>query len=139
MWLAGALLFSASVVVVARLWFDTLQRVWPTSNPTLEGLQFGSFLFVRGGFLVWWWGGDAGLRLGATPREWRIIVATGAVLAVVTLAFVKATGPNPYSGADALFEIALVQVLAATVLGMVFGALRVRTGSSSRRSRSTRW
>jgi uncharacterized membrane protein YidH (DUF202 family) len=58
-WLAGALAFSASAVVGARFWFDTLQRVWPTSNPTLEGLQFGSFLIVVGGLLVWWWGGDA--------------------------------------------------------------------------------
>jgi hypothetical protein len=67
--LADALAFCASVVVVARVWFDSLQRVWPTSNPTLEGLQFGSFLIVVGGLLVWWWGGDVGLRLGATLRE----------------------------------------------------------------------
>jgi membrane protease YdiL (CAAX protease family) len=187
-WLAGALAFSASVVVAARVWFDTLQRVWPTSNPTLEGVQFGSFLIVVGGLLVWWWGGDVGLRLGATLREWRMVVSTGALLAVVTVTFVTVTGSNPYSGADPLFEIvlvpvgeelvfrglllgwllsklrdryaprtaarlaivfsavafgsahasnalfgaggfAVVQVFAATVLGMVFGALRVRTAS----------
>jgi membrane protease YdiL (CAAX protease family) len=187
-WLAGALAFSTSVVVAARVWFDTLQRVWPTSNPTLEGVQFGSFLLVVGGLLAWWWGGDAGFRLGATLREWPIVVSTAAVLAVTTMAFVLMTGSNPYSGADPLFEIVLVpvgeelvfrglllgwllsklserhaprtaarlaivfsavafgsahasnvlfgvgdftvvQVLAATVLGMVFGVLRVRTAS----------
>jgi membrane protease YdiL (CAAX protease family) len=187
-WLAGALAFAAAVVVAARVWFDTLQRVSPTSNPTLEGVQFGSFLIVVGGLLAWWWGGDAGLRLGATLREWPIVVSTGAVLAVVTVTFVTVTGSNPYSAADPLFEIvlvpvgeelvfrglllgwllaklsdryaprtaarlailfsaiafgsahasnvlfgagdfAVVQVLAATVLGLVFGALRVRTGS----------
>jgi hypothetical protein len=109
-WLAGALAFSASVVVAARVWFDTLQRVWPTSNPTLEGVQFGSFLIVVGGLLAWWWGGDVGLRLGATLREWRMVVSTGALLAVVTVTFVTVTGSNPYSGADPLFEIVLVPV-----------------------------
>jgi membrane protease YdiL (CAAX protease family) len=187
-WLAVALVLSASAVVAARLWFDTLQRVWPTSDQTLEGLQFGSFLIVVGGLLAWCWGGDAGFRLGATLHEWRIVAVAGAVLAVVTLTFVTVTGSNPYSGADPLFEIvlvpvgeelvfrglllgwllaklsdryaprtaarlaivfsavafgsahasnalfgaggfAVVQVLAATVLGLVFGALRVRTAS----------
>lgn len=50
---SGALVFAGSVVVGARLWFDTLQRVWPTSDATVEGLQFGSFLIVVGALLVW--------------------------------------------------------------------------------------
>lgn len=187
-WLALAVLFAAAVVVAARVWFDTLQRVWPTSDPTLEGLQFGSFLIVVGGLLAWWWGGDAALRFGATLQEWRAVVLAAAALATVTWTFVTVTGPNPYSGADPLFEMvlvpageelvfrglllgwllarlrvrhtqptaahlaivfsavafgsahasnaifgagsfALVQVAAATVLGIVFGALRVRTES----------
>jgi membrane protease YdiL (CAAX protease family) len=187
-WLAGALVASGSVVVANRLWFDTVQRWWPTSDPTLVGLQFGSFSLVVGGLLVWWWGGDAGLRLGATLTEWRLVVVTGALLAVVTLLLASATGSNPYSDADPLFEIvlvpvgeelvfrglvlgwlhaglsrrhpprtaarsaivcsavafgsahasnawfgagdfALVQVLAATALGVVLGALRIRTRS----------
>ncbi len=109
-WLAGALLFSGSCVVAARLWFDTLQRVWPTSDPTLEGVQFGSFLIVVGGMFAWRWGGDAALRLGSTLREWRAVAVAGAGLAAVTWTFVTVTGSNPYSGADALFEIVLVPV-----------------------------
>jgi hypothetical protein len=108
--------------------------VWPTSDPTLEGLQFGSFLIVVGGLLVWWWGGDAGLRLGATFREWRVVVVAGAALAAVTLTYVTVTGPNPCRGADPLFEIVLVPVgeelvFRSQLLGLVFGAVRVRTGS----------
>lgn len=187
-WLAAALLFSAAVVVAARLWSDTLQRIWPTSDPTLEGLQFGSFLILVGGLLAWRWGGDAGLQLGSTLREWRAVVTAGAGLGLLTWTFVTLTGSNPYSDADPLFEMvlvpvgeelvfrglllgwllselsaryaqptavraavafsavafgaahasnalfgagdfALVQVVAATALGIVFGALRVRTES----------
>lgn len=48
--------------------------------------------------------------MGATLREWRIVVVTGSVLAAATFVFVTATGSNPYSDADPLFEIVLVPV-----------------------------
>jgi membrane protease YdiL (CAAX protease family) len=184
----AALLFTAGVVVGARLWYDTLQTVWPTDDPTIEGIQFGSFLLVLGGVLTWVWKGDVGLRVGDTFRRWRAVVAVGLALSLITWAFVALTASNAYSDADPLFEMvlvpvgeewvfrgvllgwllsrlnngrpaptaarlaiifsavpfgaghasnalfgagdfALVQVVAATVLGLVFGWLRVETRS----------
>jgi membrane protease YdiL (CAAX protease family) len=188
-WYFGAaMLFTGGVVVGARLWFSTLQRVWPTNDATLEGIQFGSFLLVLGAVLAWVWEGDAGLRVGDTFQRWREVVAVGLVLSIVTWTFVVLTGSNVYSEADPLFELvlvpageelvfrgvllgwllsrltygrpaptaarlaiiisavafgaghasnalfgagdfALVQVVAATVLGLIFGWLRIETRS----------
>lgn len=184
----AALTFSACVVVGARLWFEGLQAIWPSENPTVEGIQFGSFLVVLGAVLAAAWRGDVALRVGETLDRWWEVVATGVALTILAWAFVALSGSNVYSDADLFFEVVLVpvgeelvfrgvlvgwllarlthlypeptaarlavifsavafgaahasnalfgaggfvvvQVLAATALGLVFGRLRIRTRS----------
>ncbi len=80
----GALVFSALVVVGARVWFDTLQDLWPTSDGTIQGLQFGSFLLVLGGIGAWRWPGLAAVAVGSTVRDWRVVLSAAAVAAAMT-------------------------------------------------------
>ncbi|HSK90820.1 MAG TPA: CPBP family intramembrane glutamic endopeptidase [Euzebyales bacterium] len=162
--------------------------MWPTDEPLLVGLQFGSFLLVLGGILAGLWRESVGLGAGRTFAEWRLVLLWGAVLSAVVGLYVNPSEANPYSNADALFEVvlvplgeelvfrglllswlmlrlgrrfaapsatrlavgysavafgaahasnalfgvggfALLQVAAATLLGLLFGHLRVRTGS----------
>lgn len=72
--LAAAFAVAAAIVVGAQLWFRALQRVWPTDDPTLTGLQFGSFLILLGGVTAALWGKDVGLRIGRTFSEWRLVL-----------------------------------------------------------------
>lgn len=83
--LVVAVVFVAAVVVGARLWFSTLQAVWPTDDPVLVGLQFGSFLLVLGGVLAAaLWREDVGLGIGRTFAQWRLVLLWAAVLSAVT-------------------------------------------------------
>lgn len=108
-WYLGAsLLFTAGVVVGARLWYETLQRILPTDDPTMQGVQFGSFVLVLGAVLSWVWNGDVGLQVGDTFKRWRKVVVVGLSLSVLTWAFVALTGSNVYSDADRVFELVLV-------------------------------
>jgi uncharacterized protein len=130
-WLAVALGASVGVVIGAQLWFRALQRVWPTDDPTLVAIQFGSFLLVTGGLGAVAWRGDLGLRVGATVKEWRRVVGWGAVLAVATGLLVAVGGPNDYSASDPLFEVVLVPVGEELVFrGLLLGILldRLRRG-----------
>jgi membrane protease YdiL (CAAX protease family) len=133
-WLAVALAASAGVVIGARLWFGALQLVWPTDDPTLVGLQFGSFLLVLGGVGGWLWGGDLGLRLGTTFAERRRILGWGAVLASATGLLVAIGGANDYSGSDPFFEVVLVPfgeelVYRGLLLGILVDRLRRRAAA----------
>ena len=184
----GALAFSAMVVVGARLWYDVMQSLWPTSDGMIQGMQFGSFLVVLGAVGAWRWPGLAAVAVGGTVRDWRVVLSAAVAAAAVTGTFVAITGANAYSDADVLFEVvlvpvgeelvfrgvllgwlleqlhrrytaaiatrwavilaavafgsahisnaffgagefAIVQVLVATLMGLVLGALRIRTGS----------
>jgi hypothetical protein len=106
--LAVAVVFAATVVVGARLWFDMLHAVWPTDDPLLVGLQFGSFLLVVGGVLAALWRHEVGLGVGRTLTEWRGVLVWGAVLSAVTRVHVTLSEANPYSDADAVLETVLV-------------------------------
>jgi membrane protease YdiL (CAAX protease family) len=123
-WLGVALAASAGAVVGAQLWFRTLQRVWPTDDPMLVGLQFGSFLVILGALGSWWWRGDLGLRLGATLLERRRVAGWAAVLSLGAVLLVAVGGPNAYSGSDPLFEVVLVPLGEELVFrGLMLGIL----------------
>jgi membrane protease YdiL (CAAX protease family) len=107
-WLAAAVATSAATVAGAQLWFHALQRGWPTDDPTVVGLQFGSFLLVVGGLGAVAWHGEVGLRVG----------------------------PNDYSASDPLFEVVLVPVgeelvFRGLVLGILLTQLRRRFGDAA--------
>jgi membrane protease YdiL (CAAX protease family) len=106
--LVVAVVFAAAVVVGARLWFSTLQAVWPTDDPLRVGLQFGSFLLVLGGVLAALWREEVGLGVGRTFAQWRLVLLWAAVLSAVTGLYVTLSEANPYSSADPLFEMVLV-------------------------------
>lgn len=127
--LAAALAVAAAIVVGAQLWFRALQRVWPTDDPTLTGLQFGSFLVLLGGVTAALWGKDVGLRIGRTFSEWRLVLLWGAVLSIGTVLLVVLGGQNAYSESDVLFEIVLVPVGEELVFrGLLLGFLIDRLG-----------
>jgi membrane protease YdiL (CAAX protease family) len=132
-WLAVALGASVAVVIGAQLWFRALQRLWPTDDPTLIGLQFGSFLLLTGGSGAVAYCGDLGLRVGATLEQWRRVVGWGAVLATATVLLVVVGGSNDYSASDPLFEVVLVPigeelVFRGLLLGILVDQLRRRSG-----------
>jgi membrane protease YdiL (CAAX protease family) len=135
-WLAAAVATSAATVAGAQLWFRALQRGWPTDDPTVVGLQFGSFLLVVGGLGAVAWHGDVGLRVGTTLTEWRRVVGWATVLASATLLLVVLGGPNAYSASDPLFEVVLVPVgeelvFRGLVLGILLTQLRRRFGDAA--------
>jgi membrane protease YdiL (CAAX protease family) len=135
-WLVVAFAVSVAVVVGAQLWFRAVQHVWPTDDPTVVGLQFGSFLLLAGGIAGSMWRGDLGLRVGTSHTEWRRIAAWAAVLALGTVLLMVVWGSNDYSGSDPLFETVLVPVgeelvFRGLLLGILLDQLRRRFGAGT--------